>query len=373
MSPGLRKLLELVRQLPDEPLHRHLVEEQLGPNLLAVLTREGVFQDAGQSDRYPCPYTDEGCPRVVVRGKAGSRGKPHWAACGNQVGCASIQVSDADLQVVSFSADRWWALLQAMLDLPEQRAQPDPTIEKAWHLGVQAGRGLSREVVALWRYPSRHLAIELGLLRERHGHALAVLPLTEGVPPELIETHRPGAEVELAFLEHRLRFDDGHLWWRGPEPDGSPRPSAEVRRDTYCLAFDGERHELTRSGYQKEVEGAKNQDLFIDITDTDGQGCRVGRRDLDGQFQWVKPAPNEAQALARLILSGRGLRAAQVRQGMGDHVRYMNRARKKVDVRVGRHGWRFFKAVGSKDEKEFEFNPDPQYRFLLLCRPEFAR
>ena len=140
----------------------------------------------------------------------------------------------------------------------------------------------------------------------------------------------------------------------------------------FCIAFNGKRRVLNRAEYFAAVERTHDLDLLIDITQGRDPETVAGRRGDDGAWESVALNLGQGEVLARAMVAGRPRRPAQLRPvGRGDHHRYVDEARARIDRKRGKSKWDWFKTVGSGDEREIHFNPDPKVRHLLLCRADF--
>ncbi len=372
MSPEMHRLVGLFSRMPEVQLHSRLLVERFGEELLAAAIDEGLFAEAGEADWYPCQGGGDRCPQTVFRNARPGSAQPHLGICPD---CPTSFLASDDLRVMTFEPRALFAMFQRMLEIPEQGPTPDPVIERAWHLGIEARRGLGREVVAFMGYPSDHLALELAALHERHPRLLLVFLLTEGVSADLMQSHRAGREMEMVFVEHRLQFDQGRLWWQEPRPASTPMPASPttVKEEAFCYAFDGAVHPLTEAGYREAVAKAEEQDLFVDVTAVNTTRTKAGRKGPDRAFEPVDLALSQGQLLAKLMLATpKPIRALTLRPGNeGGSMRYVDRVREKVDVSVGWRQWKFFQTAGANDsDRAFAFGPPKGSRFLLLYRPE---
>lgn len=230
-------------------------------------------------------------------------------------------------------------------------------------------------MVALLQPATSELRWLLADLERRYGNPLVLLPMSRWVSPDLAQTYSGRAKLELAFLEHRLQFDEGHLTWFEPEAV-EPAPGVDDGA-AFATAFDGGRPRLlTLEEYQRELkEKIGEVDVLIDIAVSKRRNCRTGRKDANGEYneEWMPTA--QAKMLARLVLGQRAMRPAQLRKGVGNHDKLFDRARGRFEQPPSKSAWRYFLNVPGETaaEKQYVFQPPEGTKYLVLYTPDFEK
>src|SRR5690606_42151746 len=109
---------------------------------------------------------------------------------------------------------------------------------------------------------------------------------------------------------------------------------------------------------------------FLDATRKAG-GSRYRGGRLDGDtFHEEFLTHNEAQAIIELVRTGRPLRAGEFDSlNLNNMDRLVERARKKLDVRLGRYAWRAIHTLtgDSPEANRWQFRPDQLTRWAVLA------
>jgi hypothetical protein len=182
-----------------------------------------------------------------------------------------------------------------------------------------------------------------------------------------------GQRTELVVLGEVLELVDGSLVVKVP-PSGNwtvnevAIPSYVLHEPAVCVVHDNAgRQELTARQYQELVAGVEGYDLFVDMTVTvEGGGCRGVRRNADGDYEDVVLTKHEAAAVVELATTQRALRAGEFKAvTVNDVARLIERARKKLDVRVSRYEWRAIHTLTGDvpEAKRWHFRPGEGVRW----------
>lgn len=144
------------------------------------------------------------------------------------------------------------------------------------------------------------------------------------------------------------------------------QPAAPVRT-IYCNAvIDGESKTLTFDEYQSLLGRITDYDLFID-----GLRRIAGRKNGE-KCESQDITTLELEMLAEYIESRKPLRPMNTRVGGRTSAdaaqKIFDKARAKVDIRLGRYKWRAFTLHKNLDSamKAFEFRPPNDFRYCLL-------
>ncbi|HMA93245.1 MAG TPA: hypothetical protein VKP30_11200, partial [Polyangiaceae bacterium] len=182
----------------------------------------------------------------------------------------------------------------------------------------------------------------------------------------------PGRSTELIVLRQALTVSEKGFaanWpvesHEGPAPG---RTSGVVTREPAAYVAYSERgyEVLTAVERRERLSELSQYDLFLDTTEVAEQGrYRAGKRDVDGTVESVLLPLNEAAVLVELVQAPGPLESRQFRSVLVSHVeKLVERARSKIDVRLGRYNWRSIQTI--RATKAYQFRPPPNMKWLVL-------
>lgn len=124
------------------------------------------------------------------------------------------------------------------------------------------------------------------------------------------------------------------------------------------------------------VEKRRGLDLFLNFVAPGPDGYVAGRTNADGTYDDVSVTPASAALIAELVQERRPLRAMGMKcvrhGGIGHAVRAMQRARKSVDLQLGRTTWRSIRTIspvgGDDTTMEFFFDPPAELKFAVVVK-----
>lgn len=366
---GFRALLGLLEQGSEPVLHARAWEARLGKSTVDTLLRLGLLVDQGVADWYPCGGArGGGCHRRVVPNH-GNATHPFVAVCGrDDSSCESVYLIEAELQLLGFSMEAFVHRLRRAFGLSGAVDDVDAGFPEARRIGDLQGRP-----VFFATSPGLH-GFEAWL--GARGNALVLIPEGRWLSTVTRDRFSAGQRTELVVLSEVLEFVGGVLVVKVP-PSGNWQvnetvtPSYVLREPAVCVVHDNEgRRELTARQYQELVAGVEGYDLFVDMTVTvEGGGCRGGRRNGDGEYGDVVLTKHEAAAIAELVTTQRALRAGDFKTvTLNDVARLIERARKKLDVRVSRYEWRAIHTLAGDvpEAKWWHFRPGEGVRWGIV-------
>jgi hypothetical protein len=363
----LDELLRLVEHAKAPTMLLSQWHERVGRELTELLVRAGVLVPRARADWYPCggPWGD-GCPRRVVENH-GCASHPLVAVCGRDNGsCLEVPLRPEDLAVLTLSLDGLVRLLRKVLGVGGAVERDEAGFPDARRIGECGGRA-----VYLALSPAMP-GFEAWL--GARGDALVLVPFGGGLTAAIRERFGAGQRVEVVCLRDVLRVGGGALLGELPAPLLVVR---EPAREPYGVAAvvcvvvdqDGTRP-LTAAEYHALVARAGELDLFIDTTVTvEGGAHRALRRDDAGVVEEAALTKHEAAALVELITTRKALRAGDFSTVSANAVdKIVERARRKVDVSLGRYEWRAIHTLraDTPEAKRWQFNPPARLRWAAL-------
>ncbi|MHB1587411.1 MAG: hypothetical protein ACYCRH_03400 [Acidiferrobacteraceae bacterium] len=161
---------------------------------------------------------------------------------------------------------------------------------------------------------------------------------------------------------------------RGPDTDVLHHKRAEVltlrHPEYYCQALTAAGlQDLGKPEYEGLVRTRGDYGLFID-----GMTREVFCTQVSGGVRFTKLTPKEFGLMREYLLAGRPLRPRGTEVGsrcLSDAaaIKLFEKARGKVDVRLGRYQYRAFRLHKDATEqglKAYEFSPPPSLRYCLI-------
>lgn len=360
----LSKLLELLEGATPPRLPASAWHGLVGEGATARLLRAGLLAPNGTSSVFPCDGCyGRTCPRQVVPNLL-SRTHPLLAVCGNSEGeqCDTLELTEPEAEELVFSNSGFIRQLRRVFDVHGVASPVSAGFPEVQHLGERAGA----DVFFAQAPAMPGFDIWLRSLRS----ARVLVPTARALPPALRQGLTP-AGVEIVVLAETILLGE-----RGLVPLLTVQPSqaqAEppTSSKTTCILYSeaGER-ELTLTEYNDVLAESESMDLFLDATRKAG-GSRYRGGRLDGDtFHEEFLTHNEAQAILELVRTGRPLRAGEFDSlSLNNMERLIERARKKLDVRLARYSWRAFHTLtgDTPQANRWQFRPDQLRRWAVLA------
>lgn len=373
----MRAFLRLLQQDREPVLHTAMFAEQIGGETFDALKRSGVLVRADPADWYPCGGPDgDGCPRRVVE-NPGNPEHPYIAVCGREPpGCLDVPLTEANLEQTAVSVAGLARWLRELFDIQGTFELTDTVFPDVLTLGQAQWGGINRDVFLAFAPLNPAFPTFLALRKKASQGTLVLVPTRLWVPTSLSDLHGPGDRVELLFLEDVLENQNGAI--RLNLTESLPNAVREIASPCYspdrpfCRLLDqnGDRP-ISESEYRAIKNNADDRDLFIDTTTTIDAGRHpAGRRDLKGTYKETALTPNEARLLIALISTRKSMSLHELRSLGPDHPdKVIERARRKVDVKLSRYNWRAIHTLrgdGIPESKQYSFNPPAEMSSAVL-------
>ncbi|MGE0328222.1 MAG: hypothetical protein AB7K71_17805 [Polyangiaceae bacterium] len=362
----LSKLLELLEGATPPRLPARAWHGLVGEGAAARLLRAGLLVPNGLSSVFPCDGCyGRTCPREVVPNLL-SRTRPLLAVCGNSEGeqCETLELTEAEAEELVFSNYGFIRQLRRAFDVRGAASPIAAGFPEVQHLGDRDGAD-----VFLAQSPALP-GFDLWLNSLRSARVL--VPTARALQPVLRQGLTPEG-VEIVVLADTIQLGERGLVPVVTVPRSQTEaelPSGTSVTSTCILYCEAGTRELTVNGYNDVIAQSESMDLFLDATRTsDGSRYRGGRRDGDS-FVLEFLTHNEAQAIIELVRTGRPLRAGEFDSlSLNNMDRLIERARKKLDVRLARYSWRAIHTIrGDQDHpNRWQFRPDQLSRWAVLA------
>jgi hypothetical protein len=373
----MRAFLQLLQRDREPVLHTAMFAELIGGEIFAVLIHAGVLVRSDPADSYPCGGPDgDGCPRRVVE-NPGNPEHPYIAVCGREPpGCLDVLLTEADLEQTAVSVAGLVRWLRKLFDIQGTFDLSDTAFPDILTLGQAQWGGINRDVFLAFAPSTPAFPTFLALRKKARQGTLVLASTRRWVPTSLSDLHGPGDRVELLFLEDALKIRDRsiHLDVGEPLPNAVREIASPYHSPPhpFCRLLDhnGDRP-ITQAEYRAIQSQADGRDLFIDMTTTiDAGRYRAARRNLDGTYEEDALTPNEARLLIALISTQRPMSLLELRALGPDHPdKVIERARRKVDVKLSRYNWRAIHTLrgdSAPESKQYSFNPPEGMSFAVL-------
>jgi len=364
----VRAFWNLVKRDDEPTYHKHVLEQELRPELIEALRAENVLVRADPAkDWYPCPSECAG--RSVYPASLGNSALL-VAVCGHEERqCMDEYIHVSDLEMVAISIPGLIAMLRRLFALEAGELQGPSFFPGVHLLGTSWIQGQLTEVW-LARHPHEP-AFPLFLMHRRGARvpSLVFAPTATRLPAELVQQYSmAGDKVELQFLDQLVGMRDRRIVLA----DASLTKATGDLPPPYCRVFGRGGHGFTdHAGYKDYIAGKIAPNLVLDLRTTVGRGFCAYLRNEKGKWVRIRLAANWARVLAALMEAGRPLDASELAKAAGsvNHpVRLFMKAREEVDVKLGdRYGYRAFHTVPRADGvTKYEFRPPPDFHFAVL-------
>ncbi len=365
MSP-LGALLRLLESPSPPRLPVRLWVEQLGADGVGRFCRGGILVERGRAAYWPCGGGGA-CARRIVENPL-SETHPLIAVCESEDGyyCDSIPLTEAEAKELALSLDEVIRQLRRAMGIVGMVDGGEADFPEARGIGQLAGR---RVLLAL-QPGLPGFEAWLGSLKA----AVVLIPTGRSLSLGLRQRFGAGSAVEIRVIDEIVELS-GHQWvlatTAAPEAvlDGT-RPLRPVE-PAVCVAVDQDgRRELNPAEYGAIIAECSSLDLFVDTTFAGEAGkCRGSRRLPDGRAEPVALTKHEAAVIVELVTTKRALRAGDFQTTTVNAVeRSVERARKKLDVRLGRYEWRAIHTLPgpTPEAKRWQFKPTEVLRWCVI-------
>lgn len=354
---GLGELFELLECDPAPAFHIAAWRRLLGDTLANQLVVAGILVRMHQETWYPCERSDGSrCRLRVVDNPDQSSDYPFIATCPYLCGgCRPIPLVASDLVKRAFLREAFVREVRRAFGVTGQMDFGYVGYSDVIRIGDLKGRP------AYLAFAPGHADFDEWIARQ--GRAYVMVPVGRWMSPATFERCAPGREVELIVLREALEFGEQGLvanWPKGLESRGP-----------VCVMHDmAGLHELTARQYREVVARVAMYDLFVDMTAAvDGGGYRGVRKNPDGTTDDVVLTKLEAAVIFELASTGRPLRAGEIKGvDVEDVEQLIERARRKVDVRLGRYKWRALHTLagGRQKPKRWRFVPSSNLQWCVV-------
>ncbi|HOW74231.1 MAG TPA: hypothetical protein PKY77_26815 [Phycisphaerae bacterium] len=353
------------------------LEARLGSDIVAALERAEILSFVRQADAVSCPHPGgAGCPRRVVELEDGRL----QAICGNDPPeCADLDLAKRDIEVLTLEPERLCAALRSPLSLGG-KVEPVAGLHGVYRVGSFVPQpGVKRPIYFVARCSDRAYAEAFdALLGRAGGESYAIVIATDrftgtdltrqmatfGIPivslQELVTISDHG-QLTAAVPGAQLFVDIGRRHLLGPV---APTPIVARAR-----THDGWQ-DLDEVAYAQLIDRVAEFDLMADELSRrvwKRVGGRSKRPDLTddvqaGYFRIVHMAVEKVGYFDPSVDGPDDLLAGK---------QIFQRARKAIDVKYSAKPakWRLFKTVNVDHHAEYQFQPDPDFRFALIFLP----
>lgn len=357
---------------------RSELRARLGPGLVTALERGQILAYLRPADRVACPHPGgTGCPRHVIRL---SDGRLH-GVCGNDPPeCEDLGLSQDDIEILGVEPAALGKALRQPLHI-SGRVEALTGLRGVYLTGSYIPEpSVKHPVYFVARCSEREYSEAFDALRSRsEGGSLAILVPTDRFVDANTTRQMGTLGIPVIHLRDLIELDtDGHLTGsiearRLFGGIGTRRAAGAALTDPIVaevLSHDGWR-ELDEAAYSQLVASAGDYDLLADE-----RGRTLWKR-VDGRKR-----PSHVENIQASYFEI--IRAAVESTGYFDPGAYgseeqvawkqiFQRSRKTMDVKYqgaeGSPQWRLFKTVMVDDHAEYQFKPDPGFRFALIFLP----
>jgi len=352
------------------------MEARLGADIVAVLERAQILSYVRQADAVSCPHPGgEGCPRHVVELEDGRL----QAICGNDPAeCADLDLTKRDIEVLTLEPERLCAALRSPLSLGG-KVEPVADLRGTYRAGSFVPQpGVKRPIYFVSRCADRDYAEAFDALLGRAGSdSFAVLVPTDRYTGSNLTRQMATFGIPIIALQGLINIgENGHLTAAvpGPRMFGDvgrrhlPGPVAPTLIVARARTHDGWQ-DLDEAAYAQLIDNVAGYDLVAD---------ELSRR------VWKRVEGHKRPKLAEDIQAGyfRIVHMAVEKVGYFDPSvdgpddlqsgkQIFQRARQVIDVKHSAKPakWRLFKSVNVDRHAEYQFQPDPDFRFALIFLP----
>lgn len=361
---GFDALLDILERDPRATMHIGLWQTRLGVPLVTLLRATGILWECARVDWYPCLCGfDNSCRQQIVK-NPDSATHPYLGVCSHTRTGMRTALAESDLYTLSLSRDGLTRELRKVFGISgefQPHAAPFPEVTR---IGTLRGRPV---FLALLEGGCPFESWLAGL-----GSSYVMVPTDRNLTDMAKRQCAPDRPTELIVLRQSLSATETGFVANWPLELGDGlapgRASGVVTRepDTYLAYSDRGYEVLTAAERRERLSELSQYDLFLDTTEVAEQGrYRASKKDIDGKVESVLLPLNEAAVLVELVQASGPLESRQFRSVLVSHVeKLVERARSKIDVRLGRYHWRSIQTI--RATKAYQFRPPPSMKWLVL-------
>lgn len=352
------------------------LEARLGSEIVAALERAKILSYVRQADAVSCPHPGGvGCPRRVVELEDGRL----QAICGNDPPeCADLDLTTRDIEVLTLEPERLCAALRSPLSVGG-KVEPVAGMRGTYRAGSFVPQpGVKRPIYFVSRCADRDYAEAFdALLGRAAGDSFAILVPTDRFTGADLTRQIATFGIPIVALLGLINIgDNGHLTAAVPGPQmfgdigrrhmpGTVAPMPIVAR---VRTHDGWQ-ELDAAAYARFINGIAEYDLVADEKSRRVWKRVKGRKSpkvVDniqaGYFRIIHMAVEKVGYFDPAVHGPDDLQAGK---------QIFQRARQAIDVKYSAKPakWRLFKTVNADRHAEYQFQPDPDFRFALIFLP----
>jgi hypothetical protein len=348
---------------------RRVLDQRFGPATVDALIGAGLLVPGDPATSYPCPGGGSSCPRDVVA-NPGDPAFPFVAVPpGSEFCCTPVRLTATDLETWTTARPALAATLSALYGIRGPATLTVEAFPYAHRLGRAEWEGVEREVLLCTNLDGPSPVAFLLARRAQHQPTLVLAHARTRYTSPDVEAHFGSGPVVVRFLEDELHIDRGRIARR--QAEGLREPAAPYPARAYCVALDSNgQRALDAPAYRAITASASEYDLFLDLTQTVHAGRHPTSRREGGRAIAGSVTAAQGAAYAELMERGQPLRAAELRalDGIQHPEKFIEAARRELDVRVGRYNWRSTVLLrrDSPEAKRYWFCPPEGLRWVLL-------
>ena len=375
----MRRFLELYQESRSPTLLAPDFRRAIGSETVDALLDSAVLTPVELADWYPCDGAYPGCPRRIVP-NMGDPLHSFVAVCGEPSPmCHAIVVRAENLEQYTTSHEALARTVRRLLRLTGELTLLDDSYPDCVYLG---GCSRGERIYDVFLCQAAWDSAFEGLLSDRLQAArrsIVFAPTPRGVPLDLLHRYAPGGHVTLALLVDFVALHEGKVILR-PSFDELTVGRRSTTEPTWTLISHDGRRSIASAEYADLVRRADQFDLFLDsVAAGHSRTYSAGFRDRDHTFHRVKLSVLQMQALTELVSRAIPLRATELRSlqaaGVQNPAKIVDLARRAVDVRLTRYGWRSFHTLAgeSSGQKRYVFRPPPALRYACIVSADDER
>jgi hypothetical protein len=286
--------------------------------------------------------------------------------------CHEIAVRAEELEQYTTSHEAIARTVRRLLGLDGELTLLDDSYPDCVYLGDLGRRERTYDVFlcrAAWDSAFEALLADRLVASRR---SIVFAPTPRGLPIDLLHRYAPGGHVTLALLVDFVAVHDGKLLLR-PSFEELILERGATGLVEWTLATHEGRRSIGNDEYVELVGRAEQFDLFIDaVAPGHSRAYSAGYRDQDGIFHRVTLSVLQMHALTELVSRAVPMRASELRglqvAGVQNPAKIVDAARRAVDVKLSRYGWRSFHTLAgeSTEQKRYVFRPPATLRYACV-------
>jgi hypothetical protein len=368
----VRRFLELYQESRSPTFLAHDFRRVIGSEAVDALLASAVLTHRKLADWYPCHGSYPGCPRRIVP-NIGDRLHPFVAICGEtRPMCHEIVVRAEDLEEYTTSHEAFAGVVRRLLGLAGELTLLDDSYPDCVYLGDLPCDEHTYDIFlcrAAWDSAFDALLADRLPASRR---SIVFAPTPRGLPVDLLHRYAPGGHVTLALLVDFMALHEGKLILRPSFDSLTKHPRATTGTSWTLITHEG-RRAIDSTEYADLAAHAETFDLFLDaVSPGHSRAYSAGYRDKDGAFHRATLSAVQMHALTELVSRAVPMRATELRSlqaaAVQNPAKVIDAARRAVDVRLSRYGWRSFHTLAgeSSDQKRYVFRPPAALRYACI-------